>query len=403
MSKLMLVIGGSDGGFFWAFTAMLASIVPIFFIPTVLRNSLNAAGQLGAKISGIGQRVGGRLSGGADKAIRGSERFKNYQSDRDRQRKIEAARRTAARYMDEHGNVRPDLSDGQRRRLQQAMSIQLGEEQETLRRDHMLDGGGFAAAQAGIEEAALLQQDKDRAALIDRDYGNEGLNELMTRWRTARDSGNEADLSAFTSVINQRFGARGVNQIAQAMGEINEHNQHYGAMVNSLRRTMNNNSAFAGNLSKTGDAFDMISNGGVGEDGNHHGLGYFTEHMQGASVTSAGDWATQTNSTLQRAIEANALSDDMINELLSSSDPTIQSKLQGDPNKRDTLQAALYNRANGTNLDTAQAAQLYRQEQQAVVQATQQAQQSQQDQMAQNLQNINDILSQHGNGGGGTT
>lgn len=96
VSKLMLVIGGSEGGFFWAFTAMLASIVPIFFIPTVLRNSLNAAGQLGAKISGMGQRVGSRLSGGADRAIRGSNTYRNYQNYRDSNRQRRWARGMSA-------------------------------------------------------------------------------------------------------------------------------------------------------------------------------------------------------------------------------------------------------------------------------------------------------------------
>ena len=161
VSKLMLAIGGSDGGFFWAFTAMLASIVPIFFIPTVLRNSLNAVGQLGTRISGIGQRVGSRLSGGADKAIRGSERFKNYQSDRDRQRKIEAARRTAAKY--EGRNLDPNSR--QARAYTQAQSILLGEEAENQKRANLLNGG-LEAAMAGVEASADEEMVKNQEALM---------------------------------------------------------------------------------------------------------------------------------------------------------------------------------------------------------------------------------------------
>lgn len=75
----ILVNLASDGNpkFMLTLTAMLLSVVPFFFIPTIVRTSLNAIGQLGARLSNFGRGMSGRLTG----AIRGSERFKDVQRE----------------------------------------------------------------------------------------------------------------------------------------------------------------------------------------------------------------------------------------------------------------------------------------------------------------------------------
>lgn len=73
VSKLLLSVDFADGGFFKALTAMIVGIIPIFFIPTVLKSSFAAMGNLGAKISGFGDR----MRSGADRKIRNSEGFKD--------------------------------------------------------------------------------------------------------------------------------------------------------------------------------------------------------------------------------------------------------------------------------------------------------------------------------------
>lgn len=166
VSKLLLVAGAGAGGFFSAFMAMIISVVPIFFIPTVLKNSFQALGNLGAKISGMGKTVGSKLTGATDKTVKGSERWKNYQADRSRQRKINAARRTAGRYLDKDGKVRAGLSNRQQRSLAQAMSIQLGEESETRKRENLLHGG-YDAAMAGIESSADAEVVKNTEAMLE--------------------------------------------------------------------------------------------------------------------------------------------------------------------------------------------------------------------------------------------
>lgn len=75
VSKLLLSSGFATGGFFEALTAMIVGIIPIFFIPSVLKSSFAAMGNLGAKISGVGAKLGS----GAKGLARGSEGYKNAQ------------------------------------------------------------------------------------------------------------------------------------------------------------------------------------------------------------------------------------------------------------------------------------------------------------------------------------
>ena len=111
VSRLLLVTAGGEN-FLNAFMAIIVGIVPIFFIPTVLKGSFAALGNLGAKISGLGDKLGRR---GQD-AIRGSERYKNFQQfSRD-----QGEARRAARIINRLGRRRSNLSLRQQDRLAKA-------------------------------------------------------------------------------------------------------------------------------------------------------------------------------------------------------------------------------------------------------------------------------------------
>ena len=75
VSKLFLAIGIANTGFFGALTAMIAGIIPIFFIPKLVKSSFAAIGSIGAAISGYGARLSGRTT----KALKNSEVNKNIQ------------------------------------------------------------------------------------------------------------------------------------------------------------------------------------------------------------------------------------------------------------------------------------------------------------------------------------
>lgn len=81
-----LIMGGSafasdilmtmDTGFLGKLIAMLVGVVPFFFIPTLLKSSMAAAGNIGGKISGLGQS----LSRGARGKVANSQWAKDYQA-----------------------------------------------------------------------------------------------------------------------------------------------------------------------------------------------------------------------------------------------------------------------------------------------------------------------------------
>lgn len=80
-SRLLLNAGSSVGasnelGFAYAFVAIMLQAVPFFFIPSILKSSLSAMGNLGMKLSNFGRNLGR----GATGAIRHSEGYRDMQA-----------------------------------------------------------------------------------------------------------------------------------------------------------------------------------------------------------------------------------------------------------------------------------------------------------------------------------
>ena len=93
VSRLLLSSGFATQGFPAALTAMVVGIIPIFFIPTVLRSSFAALGSLGAKIAGAGSRLSNYTTGKA----RNSEFYKSAQQmGLERKHRINAGEDTSA-------------------------------------------------------------------------------------------------------------------------------------------------------------------------------------------------------------------------------------------------------------------------------------------------------------------
>ena len=69
VSKLILSLASTKSdSFFIALTAMIVGIVPIFFIPKVLRDAFDGVGKLGAKITDYGKSIRGRTQSGIQKS-----------------------------------------------------------------------------------------------------------------------------------------------------------------------------------------------------------------------------------------------------------------------------------------------------------------------------------------------
>lgn len=91
-SKLLLANANGDSGIFYVFVSVLIQAIPIFFVPTILKSSFQAMGNLGTKLSTFGSRLGHSVTGG----IRRSEGY------RDRQARL--AGHNAQRYINREQN-----------------------------------------------------------------------------------------------------------------------------------------------------------------------------------------------------------------------------------------------------------------------------------------------------------
>ena len=375
VSKVLLAAGAGSSSLFSAFAAVAVGAVPVFFVPTVLKQAFVAMGNLGAKISGLGKTAGSRLSKGAGNAIKGTNRFKNHQEGVELKRQERAANRTISRYNKRIGKGK-NVSQAQMR----------------------------AAARAS---GALDKMEKENLAantiLTRREYSDKTEAEVQADWSDAYDAGDQKRLDALTNVLLSQYGSGGANFIGNELSKKKMHNQDGTvnqkavASMSALRENLQNNSTNSQlMINKASDAYQMISSGGVtGRNESTGELEYSNlDHFSAnnAISTSNGDWATQSGATLQRAIDSGALTTEQIESILNSSDPSIQSGLQSDPKKRDVLQAALQNAQTGMNQNVSTAASAYRATQRSVEQSAQTARQQLEQQNAQNLQEINDFL-----------
>ncbi|MBP5512973.1 MFS transporter [Candidatus Saccharibacteria bacterium] len=100
------------------FAGCLIMVVPFFFIPSLLKGSFAAMGNIGAKISGIGKSLGSRGRGRVEGAFKNSDRYKN-RVDFNQKR---AAERRAERTVNRLGR-RTNLNRRQQARMAAANSV----------------------------------------------------------------------------------------------------------------------------------------------------------------------------------------------------------------------------------------------------------------------------------------
>lgn len=62
-SRLLLITASDSVGFVYILVCSLLSVVPFFFIPTILKNSMSALGSIGAKIANMGSRWSNMATG----------------------------------------------------------------------------------------------------------------------------------------------------------------------------------------------------------------------------------------------------------------------------------------------------------------------------------------------------
>lgn len=170
-STLILNNIGSSGdtSFILALVAMLLTAVPFFFIPSLLRSSMAAMGNLGAKISGFGSRLGHGASG----AIKRSERVQDW----NKRLRVNTQYRRAQRSMTRAEKKGRTVSASQARRIARAKAAyeKQGIEDATNQLYAGRSGAQIAAAVAAAGMAAEDKDVKEAAESIETQYRKSGM------------------------------------------------------------------------------------------------------------------------------------------------------------------------------------------------------------------------------------
>lgn len=158
VSRLLLKVNGASE--FAMFTAMIVGIVPIFFIPKVLKGAFSAMGKVGAMLGGLGARV----SGTATSKMKGSQLNKNLQ-----ERGLERRTRIMAG-VDRDGNEKNLTKFGRfirggDRNMSRARARYL-KDKEARGMEKNLMGAGFATGLAGVDEKINKRRDEDAEAML---------------------------------------------------------------------------------------------------------------------------------------------------------------------------------------------------------------------------------------------
>ena len=199
ISKLLLSAEFAGGGFLKAFTAMVVGIVPIFFIPTVLKSSFSAMGKVGGMLSGLGDRA----RKGATSGARNSQGYKTAQEAGVRRRtRIRAGinRDGSAKDLTAVGR----LMRGGKRNVARNRAQYL-KDQDTLNRADSLMGVGYGAAQIGQKKKADKEMTDNYATLInDKTRNGEDTNALYGMYQEYLDKGDKYGATAVARIAGRR-------------------------------------------------------------------------------------------------------------------------------------------------------------------------------------------------------
>ena len=309
-----------------ALVGLCAPFLPFFLLPNLLKSVLGGLGAIGGVLSGIGNGLRKGTQGLGDTVKSGVKNSAGYQEKAQERARTRLLNRT---------NKGIDKLEGRK-------NLSASEQRLLARRYQTKD----------------KLENEDRAAktiLADRTYANATMSELGNKWDDAFMNGDKQQLDALTSIISSRYGAAGANEIANRLAakDITKDEKAQN-MMETLRYNMNHDSTLANNMrNKAADAYNMISNGGqTGRDQDGKPTyGNISAFPAGDIATSTKDWSTQSTGTLKRAIDSGSLSQNQINQMLSSTDPSIQSGIQSDMDKLNVLQASVQGAKKLSNME----------------------------------------------------
>lgn len=270
--------------FMFLLTAMLLSVVPFFFIPTIVRTSLNAIGQLGARLSNFGRGIGGRLTSG----IRNSEGFRNRQRELAAQRDEKTVRR-----LDNWSKVRKAVGlNGYSKSGQRKRSLAYARA-DKVRRDDLIG--------QSYNGRALLRDDETRqnqllGNLAAKDF-DERVAGAKAAYRDKPEMATEDSIVAEHSRLLEQFGnnpndtrlqsqLRALEEMAMEKGAPGQDKlqQSFARYITKNKDDWNDNRKLA--MSKLGAG--MATRYGKELNGSDKGFNVMMNHLADGSITKEG-------------------------------------------------------------------------------------------------------------------
>lgn len=230
VSKLLLSTGSGTTDFFFALSAMIIGIVPIFFIPGLLKTSFAAIGGIGAKLSSMSRGVSGKFGGMARRGLEHSALTQRRDYNRMSREQARQARtgeynyRKAQKTLNKLGEtdvakMNPaqrakyrtalNMVDAENRNMQDmyAKSFDSLEVKDINKQvDSMLDSGKFDVNMATAAINAIGGQDQGKMLeTLDKMSSADGWKKM-----------NKDDRSRIAKTLS----AQGDNAVAQAYGKV---------------------------------------------------------------------------------------------------------------------------------------------------------------------------------------
>ena len=189
--------------------AMVAQVLPFFFIPTLLRNSLSLMGNIGARLSQAGRNLGRKASGTLQSGVKNSERFKRFQQFEQDKTSARRARRIMNRFAGRNVN---SLSRRQRNLLasanQTAARYELQGEKDRMLADNEM---GYETELSQGTAAFANEREKKYMEIFGRETDRGEIEKI------AREASRGKDAEKFTAAMKELVARGGEKEAMQIM------------------------------------------------------------------------------------------------------------------------------------------------------------------------------------------
>lgn len=345
ISALLIAMAQNTDSLNW-YEIAIVLVLPYlvyFLVPMLIKEAISALGKLGGALTSMGTAIksGGKALGGA--ALRGAQN-----SEWGKNNIREAHRKTVMR----RNNT---LNDRLKRAQERAAS---GDPRAQRRLERMQSGArGRMYARAAESAEALEREDiKSSEVLLNRQYSDKSLNDLIKMSEEAANVGNFDRMVALHNVAFSRNGGGGAKAIAESIGKMNFFTDDGKGFIggddgeiarkfNAIRNNLMQNGALGNSMaSKAPDVYQMVSNGGYLPSSNDNLRGNLDAHVRdNQMMTKDTDIASAGSNTIRRALAADTIDSETITRILNTTDPAMLHGLLSEKGKAEMFMAKAMN------------------------------------------------------------